>query len=448
MSTAVLSRPREPVSARTPSRGIYSLGALLLLGAVTYVVFIAPVHQVDLEVFLRAGQAVLHGHDPYSSTHSETIRTNAAFVYPVAVAWWFAPLSAAGAAAHPLYAVASLLAIAGACWWARPGRPLIAALVLLSSCAVIGLQDGSVNPWLLLGLIAAWRWRDRAAVVGLVVAALIVCKLFLWPVLGWLLLSRRYRAASVTLAATAVVLVAGWTFGPLGSRGYASMLHVLSGLEAPHAAGLSGLLMHWHASLTLATVVSTGIALLVIAFAGLQLRRRPGAGSEVLLFGSAVVAALFASPIVWHHYYLLLAAPLLLATRSAWPFVVLSLASWAAAAPHTTTPTNTAIGYIVGLGGIVVIALITAFQAWRQPAAAAPNPGTRVCSAVRTGRPVAVVAIAAILIAVGVSALENVSVGSGWGALVTVVEASCVLAYVWSRRADSPQVDRSLARSN
>ena len=448
MSTAVLSRPREPVSARLPSRRTYSLIALILLGVAIYVVFVAPVPQVDLEVFLRAGQAVLHGHDPYSSTHSETIRTNAAFVYPVAVAWWFAPLSALGTAAHPIYAVASLLAIGGACWWARPGRPLIAALVLLSSCAVIGLQDGSVNPWLLLGLIAAWRWRDRAVVVGLVVAAIIVCKLFLWPVLGWLLLSRRYRAASVAFAATSLVLVAGWTFGPLGSRGYASMLHVLSGLEAPHAAGLSGLLMHWHASLTLATVVSTGIALLVLAGAGLQLRRRPGSGAEVLLFGSAVVAALFASPIVWHHYYLLLAAPLLLATSSAWPFVVLGLVSWAAAAPHTTTPMHTAIGYVLGLGGIVVIAAITATQAMRQPAAGQRDPATRVYSAVRTGRPVAVVAIAAVLIAVGVSALENVSVGSGWGALVTVIEASCVLAYVWSRRADSPQVERNLVRSN
>ena len=219
--------------------------------------FVAPIRQVDLDVFLRAGQAVLHGHDPYSSTHSETIRTNAAFVYPLAVAWWFAPLSAIGAS-HLLYAIASLLAIGLACWWARPGQPLIAALVLLSSAAVIGLQDGSVNPWLLLGLIAAWRWRDRPIVTGLVVAALIICKLFLWPVLGWLLLSRRYRAAGTATVVTGVVLVAGFTFGPLGSSAYASMLHVLSGLEAPHAAGLSGLLIHWHASLALATVIATG----------------------------------------------------------------------------------------------------------------------------------------------------------------------------------------------
>ncbi len=438
-----------PVADQLPSRRLLSAAALLALGVIVYVVYVSPVRQVDLDVFLRAGQAVLHGHDPYSSTHSETIRTNAAFVYPVAVAWWFAPLSALGGAAHALYAAASLLAIGVACWWARPGQPLIAALVMLSSCAVIGLQDGSVNPWLLLGLIAAWKWRDRAVAVGLVVAALIVCKLFLLPVLGWLLLSKRYRATLVTVMVAGIVLLAGWTFGPLGFGAYESMLHVLSGIEAPHAAGLSGLLIHWHASLGLATVVATAIAVALLVGAGYQLHRRPGPGREVLVFSAAVVAALFASPIVWHHYYLLLAAPLLLATRSAWPFVVLSLASWAAAAPHATT--HTAVGYVLGLGGIAIIAAITAAAGWREPSPtdrAAVPAQRRVLSAVRSARPVAVVAIASVLIALGVSTLENVSVVGGWGALVTVVQAACVLAYVWSRRADGTQVERGLVRSN
>ena len=305
-----------------------------------------------------------------------------------------------------------------------------------------------MNPWLLLGLIAAWRWRDRPVAGGLAVAALVICKLFLWPVLGWLLLSRRYRSAAIAMVVTGLTLGLGFTFGPLGSSAYASMLHVLSGLEAPHAAGLSGLLIHWHASLALATVIATAIALLLLAAAGYKYRRGPQNDSrEVLVFGAAVVAALFASPIVWHHYYLLLAAPLLLATRSVWPFVVMSLASWAAAAPHATTPVHTAIGYVLGLGGIGVIAVIAAVRAWRQ----SPSPDnalTRAYSALRAARPVAVVAVLALLIIVVVSVMQKVSVGGGWGALVTVVETAGVLAYVWSRRADSPQVERGLVRSN
>jgi hypothetical protein len=447
MSATILSRPRSSLVSAPAPRRFLAAAALVLLAAAVYAAFVAPIRQVDLDVFLRAGQAVLHGHDPYSSTHSETIRTNAAFVYPLAVAWWFMPLSTIGAS-HVVYAIASLLAIGVACWWARPGQPLIAALVLLSSAAVIGLQDGSVNPWLLLGLIAAWRWRDRPVAGGLAVAALVICKLFLWPVLGWLLLSRRYRSAAIAMVVTGLTLGLGFTFGPLGSSAYASMLHVLSGLEAPHAAGLSGLLIHWRASLALATAIATAVALLLLAAAGYKYRRGPENDSrEVIVFGAAVVAALLASPIVWHHYYLLLAAPLLLATRSVWPFVVMSLASWAAAAPHATTQVHTAIGYVLGLGGIGVIAAIAAVRGWRQ-SSSVDNALTRASGAIRAARPVAVVAALAVLVIVAVSVWQKVSVRSGWGALVTVVETAGVLAYVWSRRADNAQVERGLVRSN
>ncbi len=99
MSTTVLSRPSSSSVAEPSHRRLLAAAALVVLAAAVYAAFVAPIRQVDLDVFLRAGQAVLHGHDPYSSTHSETIRTNAAFVYPLAVAWWFAPLSTIGAQA-------------------------------------------------------------------------------------------------------------------------------------------------------------------------------------------------------------------------------------------------------------------------------------------------------------------------------------------------------------
>jgi hypothetical protein len=441
MPPAVLTRPRLRSLPDPRPHPFVAVAAIATLATIVYFVFVAPLHQVDLQVFLKAGRDVLHGQDPYSGTQSETIRSNAAFVYPVTVAWWFAPLSALGSAGHVVYAVASLGAIAVSCWWARPGQPLIAVLVLLSSCAVIGLQDGSVNPWLLLGLIAAWRWRDRPAPCGLAVAALIVCKLFLWPVLVWLLLSRRYRAAGVSVGLAGLTLGAGWILGPLDTHGYATMLHVLSGLEAPHTAGLSGLLIHWRASLDVATVLATVLALLVLGATGWQMRRcgtRAGAGREPLVFGGAVVAALLASPIVWHHYYLLLAAPLLVAARSLWPYVGLSFASWAAAAPHPSTTVHTVVGYILSLGGISLIAAIVGWHAWRHPALRGRAPLARLVMAARAAKPVAVVAAAVLAVAALVSALERVSVSSGWGALVAVVETGGVLAYVWSKRSEVP----------
>ncbi len=434
MSTALLSRPRPPAAYERPSRKLLATAALMGLAAVVYFAFVAPIHQLDLDVFLRAGRAVLHGRDPYSSTDSVTIRTNAAFVYPLVVAWCFVPLAVLGSAAHLVYAVASLAAIALACRWARPGQPLITALLLLSSCTVIGLQDGSVNPWLLLGLVAAWRWRDRPWVSGLAVAALIVCKLFLWPVFGWLLLSRRYRAAAVAAGSGGAALLAGWVFGPLGARDYANMLHVLSGLEAPLANGLSGLLLHWRSSLTLATLVATALALTLLAAGGYLLHRRPASGNDELLYGAAVVAALFASPIVWHHYYLLLAAPLLVVSRSVWPFVAMALASWLAAGPHATSSWQTVIEYGLGLGGIAIIALVAGHGSRRRSGVSGRSLLRAVSAALPETRLVVAVAAGVVLLAVIVSALQNVSVRAEWGALVTVVETAAVLAYVWTQR--------------
>jgi hypothetical protein len=172
-----------------------------------------------------------------------------------------------------------------------------------------------------------------------------------------------------------------------------------------------------------------------------------------VVFGAAVVAALLASPIVWHHYYLLLAAPLLLVTQSVWPFMALSLVSWAAAAPHAGTPGYTAAGYILGLGGIAVVAAIAAMSALRNRSdgPAMPTPMAKTSATARVimeGRPVAVVVGGMLLIALGISAVQKVSVGTAWGALVAVAEATGVLAYVWSRRSDAIQVERGLVRSN
>jgi hypothetical protein len=374
-----------------------------------------------------------------------SIHTNAAFVYPLVVAWWFAPLSALGGVAHLIYAIASLMAIVAACWLARPAEPLIAALVLLSSCAVIGLQDGTVNPWLLLGLVVAWRWRDRPVVAGVALALLIVGKLFLWPVLGWLLISRRYRAAGIAVLLTGVTLTAGWIFGPLSFGAYTSMLHVLSGIEVSHTSSLSGLLLHLHASLSLATALSSGVALLLLGGVAYRMRRDPArAGGDRLAFGTAVVAALLASPIVWHHYYLLLAVPLLIATRSVWPFVVLSFTSWAAAGPHTISSAQTVQGHLLGLGGIAAIALAAASYRWRQRPAAKSTAFARAQGNGALG-PVALTAALAVLLVAAMSVLEDVSVGAVWGALVTLVEAVGVLAFLSSNSYGGLRAESGLA---
>ena len=60
---------------------------------------------------------------------------------------------------------------------------------------VHGLFYGNLTVLLVLPLALAWRYRDRARVVGLAVGVAVAAKLFVWPLVVWLLLTRRFRAA-------------------------------------------------------------------------------------------------------------------------------------------------------------------------------------------------------------------------------------------------------------
>ena len=67
---------------------------------------------------------------------------------------------------------------------------------------------GTLTPLLVLALAILWRWRDRRWVAGGSLAVAISLKLFLWPLVVWLLLTRRFRAA-LCAAGSAATLVIG-----------------------------------------------------------------------------------------------------------------------------------------------------------------------------------------------------------------------------------------------
>src|SRR5439155_19218795 len=58
-----------------------------------------------------------------------------------------------------------------------------------------GIQTGNLT--LLLGLVAAlaWRYRDRRFLPGLLVGFAVAAKVFMWPLMVWLVASRRFGAA-------------------------------------------------------------------------------------------------------------------------------------------------------------------------------------------------------------------------------------------------------------
>ncbi|MGI8677568.1 MAG: glycosyltransferase family 87 protein [Jatrophihabitans sp.] len=271
----------------------------------------------DLQVFVRAGHAVAHGLSPYVAPNSPSVWSGHAFVYPYLVAWCFAPLSAfSSAIAGLVYYLSSIVALLLTVRVVRgPAPGLVPILVTLTAEPVVrALQLGTLNVWLLLGLALAWRHRHGVSVLVCALAAVIVAKLFLVPMLAWLVLTRRVRVAAVTAFLSVALVVVGCGLADLSVPSFARMLALLSAHEGPHSSSITALFHRLGVNGAPATVLAlVGAAALVIG--GVVVHRRRG--DEAALFCACLLASLVASPIVWSHYFaLLLLIPLTMQWRS------------------------------------------------------------------------------------------------------------------------------------
>ncbi|MDQ2797189.1 MAG: DUF2029 domain-containing protein, partial [Actinomycetota bacterium] len=279
--------------------------------------FLRDFGPADLLVFVRAGHAVAHGLSPYVDPSSPSVWSGHAFVYPYLVAWCFAPLSAlSSASAGILYYLSSVAAVLVTVRLVRGRHPGLVPLVvaLTAEPVVRALQLGTLNVWLLLGLALAWRYRHGVGVLVGALTAVIVAKLFLLPMLAWLLLTRRFRAAAATTVLSATLVLVGCGLADLSVASFVRMLSLLSNHEGPHSSSITALFHHLGVDGAPATFLTlVGAAALVLCGALLYRRRR----DEAVLFGACLLACLVASPIVWSHYFaLVLLIPLTMQWRS------------------------------------------------------------------------------------------------------------------------------------
>src|SRR5438046_130563 len=83
--------------------------------------------------------------------------------------------------------------------------------------------------WVVVGLAVVWRYRDRRAVAALVPGLVVALKIFFWPLLIWLVATRRYRTAAFAALASVVLVVVPWAgIGFAGLRGYPHLLSTVS----------------------------------------------------------------------------------------------------------------------------------------------------------------------------------------------------------------------------
>jgi alpha-1,2-mannosyltransferase len=296
--------------------------------ACVWLLFVRNELPVDFMVFLHGAESVSHGVSPYVSPSSPVLWSGHAFVYPYFTAWLFVPfnglsMSAAGLIYYALSVAAVLRAVRLVTGEAGGIVPLL--LALTAEPVVRGFQLGTLNVWLLLGLAAAWHYRDRAAVAVLALTAVIVAKLFLLPMIAWLLITRRVIPAIATVVLSAGVIVLGCEVAGVSVSTFERMLSNLSAHEGPHSSSLTAALTQLDASGLALTVGPLLVAAAIVVFGWMKYRR---GGDEAVVFSACVVASIVASPIVWTHYFtLLVLIPLVLGWP--WQYQLLTLfATW------------------------------------------------------------------------------------------------------------------------
>jgi uncharacterized membrane protein (UPF0136 family) len=250
--------------------------------------------------FMPASRAVLHGVSPYSAIGSHALAVGKGFLYPPLTGYLLAPFTVLPPLAAEIVAVVLvagtvplILLVLGVRDWRCH------AMAFLWWPTIVGIQTANLTLPMLLGVAGLWRYRDRKIVATLITGLVVALKLFFWPVLFWLVATRRYRTAGLAAVSSALLVVVPWAgIRFAGLRGYPHLLSSVSSHEGPRsyslAALLNAVLPSWTAAIAVETLV--GAALLVVVFVA---ARR---GRERDAFALSIVAILVLSPLLEIHY--------------------------------------------------------------------------------------------------------------------------------------------------
>jgi hypothetical protein len=249
--------------------------------------------------FYPEAKLVLHWTNPFPAAHSD-VSSGENRVFPIPAALLIGPLTFMSEPLAAAVFVAILLVALLATLWLLGVRDWrVYGLVVVWPQSIAAMQTGNLT--ILLGLLVAfaWHYRRHAWIPGIAIGAAIALKLFLWPLLVWLLAVRRYRSAAT---AATLGLVGGFLLVlPFISLGhYVQLLRDMGSTFGPESFNVIGLLTQSDLAsnnVALAVAYLVGGAVLVLAY-----RRRS--------LPLAVAASLVLSPIVWVHYFVLLVIPL------------------------------------------------------------------------------------------------------------------------------------------
>jgi Glycosyltransferase family 87 len=296
--------PGLRVLARLNPRFARTLVAFFLLAVAILIVVQRPDSPFrpsgDTWAYAAAGERLNAGHELYSiGPDDRPVELVPPYwtiplVSPPPIAVFWRPLAAIGPLAWILWWLGGLMScLALVAWILIRGSPLaILGLILASPALTQAAISGNANAYLIPLFFVAWRFRDRAWVVGLILAAAAAIKLS--PILFglWLLRSRRFTAIAAATVAGVAILV-----GSIAGAGLAAWSSWLAAApkDAPAPSSLSGL--------TGLSTLEIAVLVLVICVAILLATRSDG-----LWFAVCVVGAVLATPALYVASYALLIA--------------------------------------------------------------------------------------------------------------------------------------------
>lgn len=356
MSATAIPRRRHAVRRADMNRAAehFLLGAGPIVACLLLLAFQFNIHGVAVDfhdAYYPAGARLLHGANPYAVTHKE-ILAGTAFVYPALSALFFAPFALIGRdVSQLLYVLICVACVPLTLRTLKVRDWRVYGIALYWLPVYSGWQTANVTLPLMLLIALAWRHRDRPVVAGLITAAAISLKPFVWPLGLWLLATRRWKAAAWALAWGVLFNVVAW--GLVGFNEIHTYMR-LSGqvTDALWRGGYSMLAVAHHLGFgrgvgeVLLLVVSAMVAAGLIYTAAVK---RDDRAAMTL----AIALMLVASPLVWIHYFALLMVPAALyRPRLSW--------LWAAPILMWPLPPSTAVvGWQEAFGwAIVVVCLI------------------------------------------------------------------------------------------
>jgi hypothetical protein len=277
-------------------------------------------------VYLPAAEAVRDGGSPYPAPESKILEEERAYVYPPQLAFALVPLTflPIGAAALLAFLV-TLGALAGALALVGVRDVRCYSALLLWAPAWNALETANLSAALALALALAWRHRDDVWRPAIALGLAISAKLLLWPVLVWMLATRRERASVLAVSTGFAVSLVSWSaLGFADFTSYPELLRRLSDFEAEKSYSLAGV-----AGELGFRPAAAGVLMLLVGggflVACIRLGRR---GDDRRAFTCAIAAALSLTPVVWQHYLVILAVPLALSHPRFSAVWLLPIALW------------------------------------------------------------------------------------------------------------------------